>query len=404
MISADAQVRSAYHDELSKRAHQVVLDAMNYNSRRFERMTHPTFKGLPRTGGGSFMRPFGLAKDEVNQPFNPEMSGAGNPGFLTSPKGRQYAKKILNERAQQSMAIQEGIPASAPAGEPPSDLRKKEGELSSLLSAFADYASAGVFSEVSYDALRKAFSIMLGLLPSLDEGDLKDLKQWVEEMGSILEAERDKDVDTRSQKEENFIELQLSAISRWNRLLNDFGEFVNRSFEDKKLAVDSFIKRAKLTGIYKQSWDKEEFLKAVKALAREAGRSEGEALGLAKGKRAGKAEMESALAQVRAELAVPEDVKTEVLDFVKSWRKYDDKKDAKEGSFYLITLGNLDVALGTEGEFEAELGDVIEVEGVRTLRMDKLPAKAKFIELMDKYGFVVKFGQTGDVKLARLAE
>lgn len=223
MISQDAIKRSAWHDQQFQEARKRVLDAMAYNLGHGYRLQHPTYRGLPDNSTGSKNRPFFAMKDEANVPLVPKATGAGNPGALWNPAGRKYAKEILQRRAIDTTAQEEGMEPPQvvpPAQEEPSFEKKLE--LNNMVKQLAISINQGRFSDITFDLYRKVLMVLLAVIPFMDGAELADLYGRFEDIERVSQNQLSERVDDRAPSEEAFLETMKQNIQGVTKLLDEY--------------------------------------------------------------------------------------------------------------------------------------------------------------------------------------
>lgn len=171
-------IRSAWHDQQMQEARRKVMDAVKYNLGHGYRLQHPGFQGLPDNSLGSKNRPFFGAKDEADVPLEHKIHarGSGNAGALWNPAGRKYAEQILQRRAIDTSALEEGMEAPQvvpPAGEEPTMEKKLQFNL--MLQQLSQAVVQGSVSDLTADLFRRVISTAIGMIPFLDEDEIMRL-------------------------------------------------------------------------------------------------------------------------------------------------------------------------------------------------------------------------------------
>jgi hypothetical protein len=238
MISKDAMIRSAWHNQQMEEARRRVQDAVKYNMGHGYRLQHTGFKGLPDNSTGSKNRPFFAAKDEVNCPLEDKIQarGGGNAGALWNPAGRKYAKSILERRAQDTSALDEGLEApQAPAIPSSASITdEKKLEMTQMMAQFADYITSGKWSEMTYDLFRRLVALTLAMLPYISEQKVDDIYEyWINQERTVSSVVGRRQ-DTSRPSTELILPRLRARIDQFAELLSDFSDKISEATMDEK--------------------------------------------------------------------------------------------------------------------------------------------------------------------------
>ena len=230
-------------------ARKKVLDAMSYNLGHGYRLQHPGFRGLPDNSTGSKNRPFFAAKDEADVPLESKVQarGGGNPGALWNPAGRKYAKQILQRRAVDSSALEEGLEAPQvvpPAGsEPPSS--EKKFELTQLLKQLAVTVTQGNFNELTFGVMRQSLSLLFGIMPFMDDDELVDARAKFDFLENIATQQLSEKQPGRSAGADAILSLMGDTFDSVTQLIKEYivRTKTTRTLDEKRTIIKELIKK-----------------------------------------------------------------------------------------------------------------------------------------------------------------
>lgn len=201
------EVQQFHNDKMKQERERVLLRIANGTKASSPqiisfRHSHPSYEGLPDNSTGSRTMPFFANKDESQCPLEEKIKMRG--GTLTSPAGREYARKILLRRAQDDTnqrAAAEGLPRAPPPLMEFSETEQKSLELDQLLNALDDAIDTNdinaINTAINVNQLPK---LLITLSPTLTAKQVRftSAAQGTPDMGDLIQF-----IDNMKKKMEN---------------------------------------------------------------------------------------------------------------------------------------------------------------------------------------------------------